>query len=164
MSVNINLSVLAILVAAAAVTYFLVRAIAQFTRAAARVEEVIARLTPEVIGARQEVKDLRALIAQVTSGSVATELQTNLVALPKIFEAMQKLGEIQFESVKKIVQAAQKVGPSRPMPVQDVESADREYQIQSRMREGISRGQAELELNPANAASPWDTFNMGGQL
>jgi hypothetical protein len=164
MSVNINLSVLAIIVAAAAAMYFLYRIAQQVTRSAARVEEVIARLMTEVAGARQEVKDLRALIAQVTSGSVATELQTNLVALPKIFEAILKLGEIQFESAKKIGQAAKQLAPSRPMPAQDVESADREYRIQSRMREGVSRGQAELELNPANDASVWKDFDFGGTL
>lgn len=163
MNVTINPSVLAIVLAAAVAIYLLYRIAQQFTRAVARVQATIAELTPEVAGARQEVKDLRALIAQVTSGSVATELQTNLVALPKIFEAMQKLGEIQFESVKKIVQTAQRV-PSRPEPARTVEDADREYLIQGRMREGVSRGQAELELNPANEASVWDTFNMSGGI
>lgn len=172
MNTSIPLSVLAIVGISAACAYFLVRAIREITAASRRVVEGLAKLTVEVAGAREEVKDLRSLMVQATSGwdklngsmvLIGNELQTSLAALPKIMEAMIKLGEMQYEAYKRLNRMADQKRPGSPMPLPDPDAADREYRIQTEMRErGISRSQAEIEMNPANEVSVWDTFNLGG--
>jgi len=171
MNVTINLSVLAIAAIAVACVYFLVRAIREFSLACGRVVEVVAKLTPEVAGAREEVKSLRALILPATSGleKVYTELQGNLAGVPKLLEVMTKIGEMQFESTQRLGKLVAGVGNAAfgkvrtPMPQQDLAGAESEYRIMTMMREqGISREQAMMTMNQANEASVWDGFGIEG--
>lgn len=98
-----------------------------------------------------------------TVGPAAAELQTNMAAVPKLLEAVARVGQAQLE----IMQAQRAAGqakhdnpfgrPNGSMPPKDIEAANLEYEVGEIMRsQGVSREQALMQLNPANIGSVWD--------
>ena len=92
----------------------------------------------------------------------AKQIEENMAGVPKLLEMVAKIGTAQLEIMQAQRAAAQKPAnpfsrPNGPMPPRDAAAADLEHEIGQMMRsEGVSREEAMMRLNPANAGSVWD--------
>ena len=127
-------------------------------RLAIRMESGNASLVRSIEKLRESLDKTEALLLPA-----AEELRQHMPGIPKLLESVARVGQAQLEMVQqqRQEQAERTRNPfgrtAGPMPARDVESANREYEIDQAMRaEGISREEAQLRMNPANTASVWD--------
>jgi len=88
-------------------------------------------------------------------------LNENLSGVPKLLEVIVRIGNVQLAIMEAIRNAAKNpFGPSNQIPQRDVVGANLEAAIDElRRSEGISREEAQLRLNTANAQSVWGEGN-----
>jgi hypothetical protein len=98
-------------------------------------------------------------IQEALSGAAAKEMGEHLAAVPKLLDAVAKIGGAQLE----ILQTQRPHRPNTPTPPRDNAAANLEQEITDMVRsEGCSREEAMLRLNPANDQTVWgNAFYQG---
>ena len=165
MNASVPLSVVLLALAGAVVSYLIYKVVKSITvsalkvgEAADRLEAALAAGTVALAAVTTATDQLRASLAPA-----AEELRTNMSALPKLLEAVARVGQAQLEitQAQRAEQEERKKNPfgrpNAPMAQRDTAAANMEYEVQQTMRaEGISREEALLRMNPANSASVWE--------
>jgi uncharacterized phage infection (PIP) family protein YhgE len=138
------------------------KSLGEFTRRLLSGLDRLAQLASEVASSNHAVRE--ATSAFLTSSQ---ELREQVASLAVAAEKLAQVASVQaqaLESVRKMEQERLKhpygkpVTPT-PAPLSDPEL---EYRVQQMVKEqGISREQALLTLNTANASSVWDGFELG---
>jgi hypothetical protein len=116
------------------------------------------RMADSIVEFQADLKTARAAIQPAVE-----DARANLAAVPKLLEAVAKIGSAQLETAQR--QRAEQEERARnpfgrnnaPAAPRDTTAANMEYEVQQAMRaEGISREEALLRANPANEKSVWD--------
>ncbi len=95
---------------------------------------------------------------QETFVPASEEMRANMVGVPKLLEAVARVGQAQLEFTQ--VERERVRNPfgrtNAPAAPRDTVQANLEFEIQQMQRaEGISREEALMRLNPANSQSVW---------
>jgi hypothetical protein len=148
----VPLPVLLVAIAVAAVLYAAVRWWTSAQNSARRSDSLIVNLTAALMDNTAAVNQLHSVLTQPL-----TELQTHMASVPKLLEAVAKVGSAQLQ-----MQQNPFGRRNAPIGQRDVTSANLEHEVQTIMRaEGITREEALMRLNPANAGSMWDGNVLG---
>jgi hypothetical protein len=119
-----------------------------------KLHQAFTALSVELAAATAAVQHLQLAIAPA-----AEEIKVNMPGIPKLLEAVARLGQAQLEMQQAARAAAANPFGGRttgPIPPRDVTAANLEHEVTMMMRtEGCSREEAMLRLNPANSSSVW---------
>lgn len=135
--------------------YHWVRAIEESAR---RTLEAGARLDAALGRVEKSLDELRISVDRTSE-----KVQPHLEVVPKLLETVARVGNAQL-AVAQQQRAEQQERerhpfgrPNTPTPPRDVAAAEMEHEITQMVRsEGISREEAMLRMNPANAGSVWE--------
>ena len=158
MSESIPLYAVLLILAAGAGCIILYRVVSRALESARRMAVAADRLETALATTTAALSRLEAAL-----GPAATELQANMKAVPQLLEAVSRVGQAQLDLLqaqRAAFEQKQKNPFGRqnaPAAPRDVSAANLEYDIDQLQRaEGISREEAMLRLNPANAGSVWE--------
>jgi hypothetical protein len=125
---------------------------------ASAVQLQFAHFVSAVSSVEVEIKALNAAIGATIErlGPAAEVLKLNMAGVPLLLEQVAKIGSAQLEVMKG--QSAHPFGKASGAPnsVRDQGLAEKEYRIAQMMQSGMSREQAEIQINPVNGESVWD--------
>jgi hypothetical protein len=112
-----------------------------------------------VVGSVQiQIESLNATLGATSEklGPAAEALKSNMAGVPLLLEHVAKIGSAQLEVMKG--QSAHPFGKASGAPnsARDQGLAEKEYRIAQMMQSGMSREQAEIQINPVNGESVWD--------
>lgn len=155
MNVSIPLWAFAAAAAVAAVLYVMYRFARSIERSAGRIEGACSELGATIVATSSTLNQLR------------DQIVTNMGGIPKVLEGVTRIAGAQLEILQAQraeadVKTQNPFGrPNGPMPPRDVAAANLEHEVQQMMRaQGMSREEALLHLNPANAGSVWGGGNF----
>ena len=155
---SIPLSVVLLVLAGGGVFYLVCRWVSAIQKSAQRISESATNLGAALAASTTALNQAIAAFAPVSA-----EVQSNIAAVPKVLEAITRVGQAQLEIMHAQraaheQQPANQFGrPNGPIPPRDTDAANLEYEVNQMMRaEGISREEAILRMNPANQGSVWD--------
>jgi hypothetical protein len=164
MNTSVPLPILLIVLASAAVLWFLYRFVRALEQSAERTKETADTLAAAFVGAEAALKACTAATDQLREAlaPAAGELRSNMQAIPKLMEGIGRIATAQLEilQAQRAEHEEKKKNPfgkpNAPAPPKDVTGANMEYEVTTMMRaEGISREEALLRMNGANDASVW---------
>lgn len=141
------------------VLFRLIRSIEAATRSIRTASEICEASGTKALTAMARIESL--------IGPASESLKANLSGVPKLLEAVAQVGTAQLEIMQRqrAAEMEAKKNPfgkgNAPMPPRDVEAANLEDEVNQLMRsQGMSREEALLRMNPANAGSVWDGDNL----
>jgi hypothetical protein len=165
MNQNIPAYYLLIALVVAGAAYFIHKWVAAIQMSIRHTTEASAKLEADLTALRQSIS--AAVLEIMKLLPAAEEIKTNLPGVPKLLEAVARVGQAQLElnAAQRAEQKARQDNPfgrpNAPAPPRDTAAANLEYEVSQMMRsEGVTREEALLRLNSANADSVW----AGGSL
>ena len=169
MNQSVPLYVVLLILTGGGAAYLLYRLWRAFDQSARRIADASAVVSAAMNRLEEALitNSARATRLEAALTPAAAELQASMAAVPKLLEAVAKVGSAQLE-----IMQAQRAShaerqappfgkPNVPIPPRDVESANQAYEVDQMVRaQGISREEAMLRMNPANAGSVWNGDQM----
>lgn len=175
MNANVPLSFILIGVAVGLALWLVYRWISALSLSAQRTREASVKLDADVVLLSQAVASASAALASATAATdkvremlapASEELKKHIAGVPALLQMVAKIGEAQL-NIMQAQRAEQKERqqnpfgrPNAPVPPRDTTAANLEHDVTTIMRtEGITREEALMRLNGANADSVWAAGN-----